>query len=505
MRPLPVLVSACLCALAACSSGSDDSPSATGATPGTDPAPGSSGVVTSDDVPDAQGGAPRTEEAAVEAVTSAIEATLQNRPDDVIAFLDAECRATVDRSEVVEGLALAQLFLGGGGLDLSRIEVTGSIVSFDGDTATVDVEIRAPEGDDLGGFDLTDDRVETSYEDGRWVGEGCDFSTSSSDADADLEAALEAAGLSGTQDDPVPAGILSPVAEGFRVQILDLDPDAKSRIEAEGSEQVFLTDGQDSVALLRFRLGHAGPAEPTAIDELDADVLSVDSAGLDRIGCGGLADDIFFSDQEAFAGSAGEYVACFAYSSGDLPDVPLVAFDSFSSDRPVFFSPTVAADRQDELVGTVGPSPEGRLTSARLDPAPLGTAVDIGEGFLLTVNGFDPNSSDAIVANSTFDVAPPPGHRYALVDVTVAYQGDSSSAAYPVEIGVVGDSNFSDPDDCGFADVPDELDRDRELFDGGSISGQVCLLVADDQVDSLVAYATARFFDTDPPEFFALR
>lgn len=127
------------------------------------------------------------------------------------------------------------------------------------------------------------------------------------------------------------------------------------------------------------------------------------------------------------------------------------------------------------------PSPE----TSRADPAAVGTAVDVGNGWRVQVNGFD--------ASPATSSMPPSGKRFVTVDLTVTYvkgEKEAESPFFGLDLSLVGDKGeeYDEMDGSCFAPDP-QLDVLGDLAVGGSASGNLCLAVPPDQLNGLVLVA----------------
>ena len=453
------------------------------------------------------GDQPQTEAAAIEAVTKAVRGTFVNRSGDVLALLSEECRAAVDENEIRQALAFARAFMQSDEFDLSDVEVRGTATEFSTDAATIEVEFVAPEGADLGMLELSEDEIDVVYENGRWVNDDCDFDDMDADPSADLRSELEALGLAGTQDDPVPAELAAPIGDGFTVAVTDYTADAFDVITRDSGSEPYLEDGEQ-IALLAYDIGYAGDAEPAGLSQVNLQLVGTDGVAIDQTSCGDLANQLYFGSRQVFSGAKTSVVTCFSASPDRLPETPLVSINATFGVDDVFFSPTVVADSPTSVTGSTGPSPDGDLSDDRTSPNPVATAVEIGDGWTLTVNDVDTDAAAAITAQNDVNDPAPEGSTYVLVDVTLAYDGDGdgeggAASLYSTEIGLVGDSNVSADSECGVIEVPDGLDLFDDIFPGGSVSGNLCFVVSDDDLDSLLVYASGETF-SDDWEFFAI-
>jgi hypothetical protein len=446
---------------------------------------------------------PQTEEGAVAAAERALRGTYTADIDDVMAFMSAECREKVDRDEIRDALILVQAFMSSDELNLSDLEVRGTATSFDGDQATISVELIPPEGVDLDGFGLSDEEIDVIYENGKWVSEDCDFEDTSGRSLEDLEAELETLGLAGTKDDPVPANLATPVGEGFVVAITGYEADAAATITERGGSEPFLDEGE-IIAMVSLDVGYGGTEEPTNLSQLQLQLVGSDGVAIDQAGCGNMTETLYFSNREAFSGASLSVVSCFSATPDRFPDEPELSVEVGFGNRPVFFAPTTEAATPTTVTGSTGPAADGDATDDRTAPAALGSAVDVGEGWTVTVNSADLDADAAVAAASDFNNPPPPGTSYVLIDVTLAYDGsETSSSGFSVDTGAVGDSNVS-ATDCFVSGLDNEIDRFADVFPGGALTGTLCFVVDEADTDSLLFYANGNAFEGDP-DFFAVR
>lgn len=444
---------------------------------------------------------PQTEEAAIVATVKGLEGTLKNNPGDVLDFLNEECRASVDDEEVRQTLLFAQVLFSSDEFDISGIELTGTATEFTGDAATIAIEFEGPQGADLGLLELGNDEVDVIYENGKWVGEDCDFEDTSENEAEQLDEELDALGIAGTQDDPVPSGVAVPVGSGFTVMATDFVVDAFDLITEEGGGVEPFIDEGEQISLLALDVGYTGSEEPKSLGQLDIQLVDSSGVAVNQTSCGNMSGQVYFGGQELFSGAATSVVSCFVAPPSSYPDTPVLSIGAVFGGRTLFFSPTTSGATTDSITGTAGPSPDGDLTDERSAPNALGTAVDIDQGWTMTVNG----SESDVQPTGDFDNRPPAGSSYVLVDVTLVYDGDEpSTGAFQVDLGIVGDSNLGTSTGCSLNDIPDRLDTFADVFAGGTITGNVCFTVPSADLDSLVLYGTAESFGDDR-EFFAIR
>lgn len=444
-------------------------------------------------------GGPQTEQGALDAVKKSQEAVLQGNADDVINFLSAECRASVDEDEVRLVLGLATAFLGDE-VDLDSIEVETSIEEFDGDTAEVSVEYVLPEDTAIEDLFFSTETIDVMYEDGKWVAEDCDFGDDAEQAADDLAEELEAAGLAATRDDPAPASTATPVGGGFTVSVDSFDPDAYAAVEAAGG---FVSEPEtgNQLVMIDVTIGYRGSDEPVGVgDVYFTGVGGTSAVGVDFFGCSGMEGELDSFGTALLSGGVTSGAICGEVPSDDVTGLLLNVGPNFS-DNLVFIDPASPAASPTAVTGSTGPDPDGDLADGRADPIAVGTATDVGEGWTLTVNGLNPDAAGTLAVNE-FNDPPPAGSAFVLVDVTLQYEGEESGSPTIIDFHVAGDSNVAGRVGSCSQSWDGELDRFSEVFGGGTLSGELCFEVPESDLDSIQMLATANF--GDDPEVFAL-
>jgi hypothetical protein len=143
-----------------------------------------------------------------------------------------------------------------------------------------------------------------------------------------------------------------------------------------------------------------------------------------------------------------------------------------------------------------------RQEGSRQNPIPVGTAVDVGENWQVTVLNVEPDATERVLAESEYNDPPEEGRQFFIAEVSVTYTGEDSDTFSSSELSAVGSSSVAYStyeDSCG--EIPDELPS-REVFSGGTITGNVCWSVGSEDVDSLVMYY--RNADQDERVFLSL-
>jgi hypothetical protein len=448
------------------------------------------------------------EEAAAAVAAQLVESVFRGDVDGVLEVLTDDCRDQVDRDDIEAAIGFVGAFVESAGSDPDDFSVVVSGVEISGDDAEVTFRFDGP--DELAELGMDEDDTVDLVRDGdRWAVADCDFEgagelTTDAGGDEQLAAELAALGLAGTADDPIPAGIGAPVGEGMWMSVDAIDPDAKAAIEAD--PDAFLSEIQpdERYVLVTVTVANRGPEEPKSAGSVYVQLVGGSNpVGYDTFGCGSVPDDLQSPNVDLFVGGVHSGNLCFVVPADQI-DGALISVESGFSSRSVFFDPTTTAGTPAPLTPSTGIQPDGSLATARSAPQPLGTAVDIGGGWTMSVDEFVPDATAEIQAISEFSQPPPDGEVYSLATLTLTYDGEEDSLSpFSVELGAVGDSNASSDDDC-FVDLgAEELDMFADLFQGGSISGQVCFTIPRDQLDSVLLYASGDFF-SESRTFFAV-
>jgi hypothetical protein len=442
-------------------------------------------------------GQPQTEEGALAAVKKSTEGALRGNTGAVLGFLSEDCRAAIDENDVKLAIALIPAFFNDlfDGFDLKDVDVTPTIVSFADDTAQVAVTYTGPDGVEISELGISSDTIDVKYEGGKWVDTGCEFEdTTAKDAEA-RDAALADLGYAATREDPVPRGVAAPIGNGIVLSVDAVNPDAAAALEESGS---FLSEPEPGTkfVLVSVTVGYTGTNEPQQLGNFTGQIIGGEnSIGIDSYGCGSISTSINNGSVKLFQGGVVSGDLCFVVPDAQIPGMLLSADGNFSSDSPTFFDPTAEASTPVPVTGTSGPAPDGDFTAARKSPTPFGEAVDLGEGWTITILAFEADATATVLAASEFNDPPPSGKVYTLIEYELAYAGEEEpQSAFSVDVDVVGDSNVSGDSNCNVSEIPNQLDRFADLFKGGTISGNQCFVVDENDLASLVAFANADYF-----------
>jgi hypothetical protein len=310
-------------------------------------------------------------------------------------------------------------------------------------------------------------------------------------ATASDEVAGSPAGAKGDRASPVPVGSIADIGGGWRLQIVDINPDAAAAIAEENPFNEPPPAGS-TLTLITVALGYFGLEDPKTVFEVS--ISAVGSGNVELAAQCGLVPQDLLTFSQVFSGAVVLGNVCFVTTPEDIPALQLYASgDLFGGDDVFLDASTTPADVV-PMASLAGPQTGAASTAARLSPTPIGMAADIGEGWTLTVNTPASDVTDAVLAANDFNAPPPDGFRFIGVNVTYAYSGEGSASGFSVSANAVGDSNLSLSNQCGV--TPDAIDLMADLFSGGSVSGGLCFVVPSGS-PNLVLYATANFLGTN--------
>jgi hypothetical protein len=301
------------------------------------------------------------------------------------------------------------------------------------------------------------------------------------------EVAGSPAGAKGDRARPVAAGAVADIGGGWRLQILNVNPDAAALIAAENQFNEPPPAGS-TLTMITVALGYFGLEDPRS--SFETTISAVGSANVELAAdCGVIPQelDIF---GEIFSGGVVTGNVCFVTTPADATNLQLYASgDLFGSDQ-VFIDASSSPTGVVPMAALAGPQPGAASTPSRVSPTPVGTGADVGEGWTLTVAGPVSDITDAVMAENEFNDPPPDGFRFMGVDVVYAYGGSGAGSPFEITTRAVDRSNLSLSSDCGV--TPGQIDISNDIFSGGSVTGTVCF-VAPTGSSGLVLYATAGF------------
>lgn len=148
---------------------------------------------------------------------------------------------------------------------------------------------------------------------------------------------------------------------------------------------------------------------------------------------------------------------------------------------------------------TTTPAAEGTFE----DPVQPGDWVRVGSVDVVVL-AVDTDATDKVLAENQFNEPPVEGNRFVMWRVALANAGDEVTVALgEVSFSVVGPSAVAYDAFATCGVVPDGLDEFRDVFPGGSLEGNLCWEVSEDDADALVLLVDEFSFAGDRVVFAA--
>ena len=350
-----------------------------------------------------------------------------------------------------------------------------------------DPDTSAPNSTTAASVDVTDPVTEETDATETTTGEPEETAppeTSPPEPDAD-EVDGAPAGERGTVDNPVAPGLLADIGGGWRLQVLEVVPDATAIIAQENEFNDPPPAGK-TFTLVKVSLGYYGLEEPRFGFEPTVQAVGAGKVELDE-DCGVTPDELErFGDY--FAGGVLTGNLCFITSPTDIPELMLYANGDFFGGDDVFLT-AATATAPTAMPALSGPQPRAQAFEARTSPIPLNTPTDVGSGWQFAVTGSARDITDLVLAENQFNSPPPAGFRFVGVDVAYTFTGSGSDVALTASTSAVSTTNVSLSRECGV--VPGEVDLFSDVFTGGTVAGVACFVVPEGGIEGLVVYTTS--------------
>ncbi|MGD0954482.1 MAG: hypothetical protein ABR985_19180 [Methanotrichaceae archaeon] len=143
-----------------------------------------------------------------------------------------------------------------------------------------------------------------------------------------------------------------------------------------------------------------------------------------------------------------------------------------------------------------------QATGTRDDPEPIGTAVNLGDGWIIQVLNVYPDATNMVLKENQFNKAPKPGDQFFLATVQAKYVGEGSSTFSSYDLRAVGPSSVGYSTFQNSAGViPDPLPS-SEVFTGGMVTGNVGWEISSSDANGLVMYDTPLFGGNPPGRMY---
>jgi hypothetical protein len=158
---------------------------------------------------------------------------------------------------------------------------------------------------------------------------------------------------------------------------------------------------------------------------------------------------------------------------------------------------------------TVAPAATTRATTATTakaaasagslsSPVPMGTAADIGDGWMFKVVSYQPDGAADVAAANQFNKPAPAGQVYVIANFEAAYNGDQDKAKPIFSIKAVGPSKKSYNAYDSFVVAPDpKYELSTDVFKGSSTAGNEVFTVGAADANGLIFYTSAGFSGDD--------
>jgi hypothetical protein len=165
--------------------------------------------------------------------------------------------------------------------------------------------------------------------------------------------------------------------------------------------------------------------------------------------------------------------------------------------------PSTANARQ--VTPTPIPASEVDEAGTREVPYLPHTAVPLSDDWTIVVVDITPDAEQMIMAENQFNDPPEPGTQFFVARISATYKGSTSDqfdASYRLRVvGPTSVSYSTFENSCGV--IPDEI-TSAEVFAGGTIEGNVCWAVKDEDAEELVMYDNPFTFDDVERVFLSL-
>ena len=297
-------------------------------------------------------------------------------------------------------------------------------------------------------------------------------------------------GAVGTRDAPVPAGQVADIGLGWRLQVLDVVPDASELMTVDE----FFEPAPDGFTfmLVKVALGYYGTDDPKAAIEPLIGALNASSVDLDT--CSATVPDEADFFVQMFSGGVVVGNMCFMAPVAEAGTFQLHGKGDYFADEGVYLELGTPTSPVEPIAPLLGPQAGALQTPGRLDAAPVGTAAAVGAEWQLTVTSAPRDITNEVAAEVS-ELAPT-GFHFVGVDVTFLFNGDGVAAPFEVAVRAVDSRNA---EYAGYCESTDGLEY-IELSAGGSTSGTLCFILPNN-VEGLQLFATT--FDFDGVAWFA--
>jgi hypothetical protein len=304
-------------------------------------------------------------------------------------------------------------------------------------------------------------------------------------------------------DDPVPAGTWASVG-AVDLVVLANEPDATERVLAENEFNTAPEPGNRFV-MWRVAVANAGEQTTPLLAEVSFAVAGPSTVVYNTSANCGVIPEQLDEFRDVFPGGTVEGNLCWEVSDEDAGALVLLVDEfAFSSERMVFASAGTNVPLFVDYPTPVPPEMDGPL-GTRGNPYPIGETIAVGE-WDVTVTDVAEDATADVLAENSFNEEPADGHQFFMVGIEATYNGEASDFLFAsTSFSTVGPRAvaYTGEDTCGV--VPGEIEVFSEVFPGGTVAGNLCWSVRNDDVGGLVLYVQEAVTLDGGPIFFGLR
>lgn len=313
-------------------------------------------------------------------------------------------------------------------------------------------------------------------------------------------------GTIGTREAPAALGSLARLGD-WLVRVTAVDPDAADQLLADDSFLDPPADGNRYV-LIEVEGTYVGEDSGNLWSNFFYSAVGGSNVAYDEFddSCGFIDGDLSTLG-EAFPGGTVRGYECFEVEGPDAADLLMYIEPGgfgFGEDERLFFALHEGVGVETGVAAPPAPGITGGEVGSRGNPVALGSFAQVGDWYV-AVRSVDLDASDQVLAQSSFNEAPPDGSTYVLAEVELAYVGSESASFWSdgFNWSAVGPANVAiDPFESSCGLIDGDLANTGELFPNGRVTGSLCFgTPAADATDMLL------FFDVfgEGRQFFAMQ
>jgi len=288
------------------------------------------------------------------------------------------------------------------------------------------------------------------------------------------------------------------------VVILANEPDATELVLAENEFNTVPAPGNRFV-MWRVAVANVGEQTTPLLAEVSFAVAGPSTVVYNTSANCGVIPDQLDEFRDVFPGGTVEGNLCWEVADRDAESlVFLVDESAFSSDRTIFASAGTNVPLTVDYPTPVPPETDGPA-GTRGNPYPIGGTITIGE-WDIKVTDVAEDATTEVLAENSFNEEPADGRQFFMVGIEATYNGEASDFLFAsTSLSTVGPLAvaYTGEDTCGV--VPGEIEVFSEVFPGGTVAGNLCWSVRNEDADGLVLYAQEAVTLDGESLFFDLR